>query len=78
MRKKLAVALVAALPIFFAAGCGESQQVIVYKQGKYQGKPDTQPWDNPQFKGDRGAWEQSINARNLGQDEYARSVPSAN
>ena len=26
--------------------CGEREQVIVYKQGKYQGKPDTKPWEN--------------------------------
>ena len=26
--------------------CGESEQVVVYKQGKYQGKPDGLPWDN--------------------------------
>src|SRR5207244_809345 len=28
------------------AGCGESEQVVVYKQGKYQGKPDSRSWDN--------------------------------
>jgi hypothetical protein len=71
MRKVLALAIAAALP-FAAAGCGEQQAVTVYKQGQYQGKPDKQPWDNDQFKGDRGAWEKSVKARNLGQNEYVR------
>ena len=42
-RALLGAALAAAL---FAAGCGEPDQVVVYKQGKYQGKPDTRAWDN--------------------------------
>jgi len=28
------------------SACGEKEQVVVYKQGKYQGKPDVRPWDN--------------------------------
>ena len=55
-----------------AAGCGEQGSVTVYKQGQYQGKPDKQPWDNDQFKGDKAAWERSVKARNLGQNEYVR------
>jgi hypothetical protein len=55
-----------------AAGCGEKPSVTVYKQGQYQGKPDKRPWDNDQFKGDRAAWERSVKARNLGQNEYVR------
>ena len=35
------------------AGCGERPQVIDYKQGTYQGKPDSRPWDGAQFKGDQ-------------------------
>ncbi len=54
------------------AGCGEKQPVTVYKQGQYQGKPDKQPWDNDQFKGDQLAWDKAIKARNGGQNEYAR------
>ena len=41
----VAVALAA-----FAAGCGETPSVTVYKKGQYQGKPDTQPWSGGQFK----------------------------
>ena len=71
MRKALALSIVAALP-FAGAGCGEQQAVTVYKQGQYQGKPDKQPWDNDQFKGDKPTWEKAVKARNSGQDEYAR------
>ncbi len=71
MRNALALAMVAALA-FAAAGCGEQQAVTVYKQGQYQGKPDKQPWDNDQFKGDKVAWEKAVKARNNGQNEYTR------
>ena len=73
MRTILAIAVAAALP-FFATGCGEKATVTVYKQGQYQGKPDTQPWDNEQFKGDKVAWEKAVKARNLGQNEYERII----
>jgi len=78
-RALLGAALAAAL---FAAGCGESQQVIVYKQGKYQGKPDTRSWDNAPpaaelhggkwTTGDRASWEEQIKNRQLTQNEYKR------
>jgi hypothetical protein len=71
MRKLLLVAVAAVLPLV-AAGCGEKTTVTVYKQGQYQGKPDSQPWDNDQFKGDRVAWEKAVKARNVGQNEYVR------
>ena len=70
MKKALLIA--AAVALGAAAGCGEKASVTVYKQGKYQGKPDKQPWDNDQFKGDRAAWEKAVKARNLGQNEYVR------
>lgn len=67
---------------FVLGGCGEAQQVTVYKQGKYQGKPDTQAWSNEPpademrgsrwSKGDRGSWETAINQRTLGQNEDIR------
>ena len=34
------------------AGCGERPQVIDYKQGKYQGKPDEPPARRP-FNGNK-------------------------
>ena len=35
------------------AGCGERPQVIDYKQGKYQGKPDEPPYAAAPFNGDK-------------------------
>jgi hypothetical protein len=80
---KRLLAVVAAIGL--AAGlsaCGEKEQVVVYKQGKYQGKPDSRPWDNgplaAEFRGgtwtpgDRASWETSIKSRQLGQHEHKR------
>jgi hypothetical protein len=69
---RLLLAAAAAALALGAAGCGEQAAVTVYKQGQYQGKPDKQPWDNNLFKGDQGAWEKTVKARNLGQNEYVR------
>ena len=62
--------------------CGEKEQVVVYKQGKYQGKPDARPWDNEPLpaefrggkwaKGDRAGWEEQIKTRQLAQHEHRR------
>lgn len=70
--RRLLIAGVAGSMVLLA-GCGEKQPVTVYKQGQYQGKPDKQPWDNDQFKGDKVAWEKAIKARNGSQNEYARA-----
>jgi hypothetical protein len=72
MNWRLMVIVLAAVPFAMAAGCGESQKVVIYKQGQYQGKPDTQPWNNEVFKGDRAEWERQINTRLTGQNEYVR------
>jgi hypothetical protein len=63
--------------------CGERDQVTVYKQGKYQGKPDTKPWDNDPAaaiyttskwdKGVQTSWEAAVKTRNLAQNEYTRA-----
>jgi uncharacterized lipoprotein YehR (DUF1307 family) len=75
MTKRAAgIALAAAVLALAVAGCGEKTEVTVYKQGKYQGKPDNQPWDNDRYKGDRVAWEKAIKARNNGQNEYVRQA----
>ena len=61
------------------AACGEREQVVVYKQGKYQGKPDTKPWENDPgpgskwSKGDKTSWESAVRTRNLAQNEYTRA-----
>jgi hypothetical protein len=75
--------LLAGAALLVALGaCGEREQVIVYKQGKYQGKPDTKPWENDPgaslyttskwSKGDKTSWETAVRTRNLGQNEYTR------
>ena len=81
MRLVLTVAAAALLAVGVSA-CGEKPQVVVYKQGKYQGKPDGRPWDNdPPMaelrggkwnKGDRTSWEDQIKNRQLVQNEYKR------
>jgi hypothetical protein len=77
MKRVLIIAVAAALP-WMVSGCGESTQVTVYKQGRYQGKPDTAAWDNAEFKGDKVAWENAIRKRNQGQNEYSRGTPTPN
>ncbi|HEX2651859.1 MAG TPA: hypothetical protein VHN19_18180 [Burkholderiales bacterium] len=73
-----ALLLVAAALI--VAGCMEVEQTATpSKLGKYQGKPDTMPWNNqplaagPQWKqGDRSSWEEQIKKRQLTQHEDRR------
>lgn len=72
-RRWLLIGAAVTLPLI-AAGCGEQASVTVYKQGKYQGKPDKQPWDNDLFKKDKQAWENAVKARTENQNEYARLV----
>ena len=77
------LAAAAVLAVLGLSGCGESEQVVVYKQGKYQGKPDTKPWENEPggsvyttskwSKGDKTSWETAIKSRNQGQNEYTRT-----
>ena len=71
MKRALIVSIAAAVA-WAVAGCGEKPTVTVYKDGEYKGKPDSQPWANDQFKGDRAAWEKTVKGRNLGQNEYVR------
>jgi predicted small lipoprotein YifL len=65
-------AVAATVLVLGLAACGEKPAVTVYKQGQYQGKPDGRPWENDQFKGDQAAWEKSLKARNVNQNEYVR------
>jgi hypothetical protein len=77
-----ALAVLVAVAALGLAGCGEKEQVVVYKQGKYQGKPDNRSWDNEPpvaelrggkwTKGDRTSWEEAVKQRQLSQNEYQR------
>ena len=81
MRLVLTVAAAALLAVGVSA-CGEKSQVVVYKQGKYQGKPDGLPWNSEPpvaelrggkwTKGDRNSWEDQIKQRQLAQHEHKR------
>lgn len=70
--RTILVASAAALA-FGLAGCGDRDKVVAYKQGKYQGKADSQPWSNAPFNGDKAKWEGDIRSRNLQQDESRRT-----
>ena len=75
--RALLVAMVAAA--FGLAACGDREQIAEGKRS-YQGKRDSQPWDNEPLadgsakwsKGDRASWESGIKARQLTQHEYKR------
>ena len=54
------------------AGCGERPQVIEYKQGKYQGKPDEPAYGTAPFNGNKKEWELALATRNQNQNEYKR------
>lgn len=80
-RVRLAAALAGAALLAGAAGCMEVEQTATaQKQGKYQGKPDTRPWDNEPLayggikwtKNDRTSWETQIKQRQLAQHEHKR------
>lgn len=66
--------VVAAVALAFAvAGCGERPQVVQYKQGTYQGKPDKPPYEGAPFSGNKAEWDRAIKARNQNQNEYKRT-----
>jgi len=69
MRTMAAIVAAAALAL---AGCGERPQVINYKQGTYQGKPDTPAYKNAPFNGNKQQWDNAIDTRMQAQNEYAR------
>jgi len=78
---KLAAMVAALVAMVGLSACMEVEQTAsTSKQGKYQGKADTAPWDNaplayggPRWnKGDKASWETEIKARNLAQNEDQR------
>jgi hypothetical protein len=66
-------AVIAAIAALAVAGCGERPQVINYKQGTYQGKPDTPAYAGAPFNGNRQQWDNAIDTRTRAQNEYART-----
>jgi hypothetical protein len=65
-------ALVGAIVALAFAGCGERPQIVEYKQGKYQGKPDQQAYDSAPWNGNKREWELALANRNQSQNEYKR------
>ena len=72
MTRICAVAIIASLLLAVAA-CSERPQVAQYKQGTYQGKPDTPPYQNAPFNGDKAAWDRAVTQRAQAQNEYKRT-----
>ena len=75
IRRAVVTLAAATLAVAFGAGlagCGERPQVVQYKQGKYQGKPDEPPYATAPWNGNKEAWEQALTARNQNQNEYKR------
>ena len=80
--RKFAIAAALLAVIGATAGCGEKPQVIAYEQGKYQGKPDSKPWQDAPTdslyttskwnKDDKASWESALRARSQNQNEYVR------
>jgi hypothetical protein len=70
--RNASLALGAAVVALALAGCGERPQVINYKQGTYQGKPDTPAFANAPFNGNKQQWENEIDTRAQSQNEYVR------
>ena len=70
---KALIVSAAALLTFLLNACGERPQDINYKQGVYQGKPDSRPWDSAPFNGDQKAWEIALKDRAQAQNEYKRT-----
>jgi hypothetical protein len=64
--------LAGAMSALMLAGCGERPQVVNYKQGEYQGKPDTPAFNGPPFNGDREQWDKAMKQRAQSQNEYKR------
>ena len=66
------VAAIAAASARALAGCGERPQVINYKQGAYQGKPDTPAYKGAPFNGNKQQWDNAMDTRIQAQNEYVR------
>ncbi len=73
MMRRLLGGIIVCAAVLGLAACGERPQEITYKQGTYQGKPDSQPWAAEPFKGDQKAWELALKDRAQAQNEYKRT-----
>ena len=72
MTTRALTVLMLAAGLLVLSGCGEKTKVTIYKQGKYQGKPDNVPWQSAPFNNNQGEWEKAIKARNTAQNDDLR------
>ena len=72
MRARTARLAAFAVVALLVAGCGERPQVVNYKQGKYQGKPDPPAYASAPYNGNRQQWDNAIDTRAQHQNEYVR------
>ena len=70
---RIVTALAGAMAALMLAGCGERPQVIDYKQGTYQGKPDEKPYAAAPFNGNQAEWDRALRNRAQHQNEYRRT-----
>ena len=47
--------------------------MVNYRQGTYQGKPDTPPYQSAPYNGDKAAWDRALATRAQAQNEYKRT-----
>jgi len=75
IRRAIVTMVLASAAVAFGAGlagCSERPQVVQYKQGKYQGKPDQPAYAAAPWNGNKQEWEQALATRNQSQNEYKR------
>ena len=72
MMRRVFLALIGAALAIGVGGCGERPQVIQYKQGTYQGKPDQPAYASAPWNGNKREWELALANRNQNQNEYKR------
>jgi outer membrane protein assembly factor BamE (lipoprotein component of BamABCDE complex) len=72
VRRHVIAAVAVAAVAMALAGCGERPQVVNYKQGTYQGKPDQKAYDTAPWNGNKRDWELALANRNQSQNEYKR------
>ena len=68
----IAATLAGAMSALMLAGCGARPQVVNYKQGEYQGKPDTPAYNAAPFNGNKEQWDNAMKQRAQSQNEYKR------
>lgn len=71
--KNATIVFAAGLSLVALTACGERPQVVSYKQGTYQGKPDTPPYQGTPFNGDKTQWDRAMETRAQNQNEYKRT-----